>query len=65
MLVGSSSRSRSGRQKSALASANLIRQPPENTLVGEACMEEVNPRPERMTEAREGALSDSIASKAE
>ena len=62
MFVGSSSRRRSGLQKSALARASLILQPPEKVLVALACISGVNPRPDRMTAARDAALSASIAS---
>ena len=62
MFVGSSSKSRSGLQKRALANASLILHPPEKVLVCAACMSVVKPKPARMTEARDGALSDSMAS---
>lgn len=55
MFVGSSRRSKSGKQKSALASASLILQPPENVFVGWFCISEVNPRPANITLARDGA----------
>jgi hypothetical protein len=55
MLVGSSSSSRSGKQKSARASASLILQPPEKLFVGCFCISGVKPKPAKMTLARDGA----------
>ena len=63
MFVGSSSNSKSGLQNNARARANRILQPPEKLLVGAPCISVVNPNPAKITEALEGALSDSIASR--
>lgn len=49
MFVGSSSNSKSGRQKRARAKASLILQPPEKLLVGCFCISVVKPRPSRIT----------------
>lgn len=62
MFVGSSKSNRSGLQKRALAKANRILQPPEKVLVGRACISALKPKPARITDALEGALSDSMAS---
>lgn len=48
-------------ENSALANASLILQPPENSFVFRCCISVVKPSPAKMTEARAGALSDSIA----
>lgn len=64
MLVGSSSRSKSGRENKARAKASRIRHPPEKVLVALACISLLKPKPFRMTDARAGALSASIFSKA-
>ena len=62
MLVGSSSNSKSGLLKRALAKAILILHPPENVLVAAVCPSAVNPSPDKMTAALAGALAESIAS---
>lgn len=64
MLVGSSSSSKSGRENNARANAKRILQPPENVLVALACISLLKPKPFNMTDARAGALSESIFSKA-
>ena len=56
-----SRRSRSGSQKSALANANLILQPPEKVLVALCCFSSEKPKPASMLAARDSALSDSIS----
>lgn len=60
MLVGSSRSSKSGREKRALAKANLILQPPENVRVAFCCISLVKPKPFRIMEALAGALSASM-----
>uniref|UniRef100_A0A915JN29 Uncharacterized protein n=1 Tax=Romanomermis culicivorax TaxID=13658 RepID=A0A915JN29_ROMCU len=60
MLVGSSKSSKSGCRNSARANANLILQPPENSLVGRFCASKSKPKPTKMEAARAGALSASI-----
>lgn len=47
-------------EKRARASANLIRQPPENSLVGRCCISEEKPRPFKIMLALAGALSASM-----
>jgi hypothetical protein len=61
MFDGSSRSRRSGSQNSALASANLILQPPENVLVANCCRSFEKPKPNRILAARGSALSDSIS----
>ena len=51
MLVGSSNNKRSGSQKRARERAILIRQPPENSLVGRFCAVAENPNPAKIAEA--------------
>lgn len=48
-------------ENNALASANLILQPPLNVFVARACISVVNPKPASITPALAGALSASIA----
>lgn len=47
-------------EKRARARANLIRQPPENSLVGRCCISDEKPRPFKIILALAGALSASI-----
>lgn len=49
-------------ENNALARANLILHPPENSFVGRRCISGENPNPARMTETFAGALSASILS---
>lgn len=49
-------------ENKALASANLILQPPENVFVARDCISGVNPKPLRIMDARAGALSASMFS---
>lgn len=62
MLVGSSRSNRSGRENNARANAKRIRHPPENVLVALACILLLKPKPFKITDARAGALSESICS---
>lgn len=47
-------------EKRARARANLIRQPPENSLVGRCCISDEKPRPFKIILALAGALSASM-----
>jgi hypothetical protein len=47
-------------EKRARARANLIRQPPENSLVGHCCISDEKPRPFKIILALAGALSASM-----
>ena len=49
-------------ENNALASANLILQPPENVLVALACISGVKPKPLSIMDALAGALSASMFS---
>lgn len=49
-------------EKSALAKAKRILQPPENVLVALTCISEENPRPFNIIDALAGAFSASICS---